>query len=66
MTQHRFTFKPDTRPAIHPSGMVVELPTGLTRVTCTCGSRFTIPAQEEPQRLFPGRGAVFVVHRVCT
>lgn len=66
MISHKYTFKPDTRPAVHPSGRVAYLPTGLTRVTCTCGSRFTIPAQEEPQRLSPGRDTAFVVQRVCT
>jgi hypothetical protein len=66
MDTHGYTYKPDYRPAIHPSGMVVDLPTGLTRVACTCGSRFAIPAQEESQRIFPGRNTLFVVQRTCT
>jgi len=64
MTDHSFTYAPDYRPAIHPSGKVVYLRTGLTRVSCTCGSRFTIPPQEEPQRLLPGRDTLFVVWRL--
>jgi hypothetical protein len=65
-TEHRFTFAPDRRPAIHPaSGAVVNLPTGLTRATCPyCGSSFTIASTDEPQRL-PGRDTLFVVQRAC-
>jgi hypothetical protein len=65
MTLHAYTFTPDLRPAVHPSGEVVYLPTGRTRVTCVCGARFTISPQEEPQRLIPSRAALFVVQRGC-
>lgn len=65
MSFHEYTFTPDRLPAIHPtSGRGVDLPTGLTGATCVhCGSHFTIPSTDEPQRIFPGRGTVFVVHR---
>jgi len=61
---HSLAFAPDRRPAIHPvSGMVVNLPTGLIRATCIyCGSHFTIPSTDEPQRLL-GRDTLFVVGR---
>lgn len=67
MTVHEFTFAPDRHPAIHPSGRIVNLPTGLTRATCRCcGASFTINSHDEPQRLFPGRDTLFVVQRACT
>jgi hypothetical protein len=67
MDIHQFTFAPDRRPAIHPaSGMVIDLPTGVTRATCIyCGWYFTIPSTDEPQ-LLPGRDTLFVVQRACT
>jgi hypothetical protein len=65
MDTHEFTFAPDCRPAIHPSGMVVNLPTGLTKATCIyCGAHLTIPSTDDPQRIFPGRDALFVVWRL--
>lgn len=65
MTTHRYTFAPARLPAIHPSGTAVDLPTGLTRVSCTCGARFTIRSTDEPRRIFPGRGTLFVVQAAC-
>lgn len=65
MPLHEYTFAPDRRPAIHPSGMVVDLPTGLTRVSCTCGARFTIRSTDEPRRIFPGRDTLFVMQPAC-
>jgi hypothetical protein len=64
MVTHEYTFTPDIRPTIHPSGRIAYLPTGLTKAVCVhCGSSFTIPSTDEPQRVFATRDTMFVVQR---
>jgi len=61
MTLHTYTCEPDVQPAIHASGKVAYLPTGLTKATCTCGARFTIPIPEVPHEMAPGREYLIVL-----
>lgn len=63
MNTNQLIIVPDRQPTMHPSGRVLNLRTGLTRVFCLCGRSFTLSSQGEPQ-LLPGREGHFVVQRV--
>ncbi|GAA0637112.1 hypothetical protein GCM10009535_11770 [Streptomyces thermocarboxydovorans] len=58
--------KPIVRPVIHPSGMVVCLPTGLKEFVCSCGGRYTLPSLELPHKTVPGREHLIVVRPTCS
>lgn len=67
MTDNSFTYAPDRRPAIHPSGRVVylayRLDEGPLHLRVTLHDPLARGAAA--QRIFPGRDTAFVVQRAC-